>query len=324
MPHPSRSARLAVAVLLGAVVGALTALWIAHITVPTDFEFWWRGAREWGAGGNPYLHARETAAWPLPDPLFYPLPALILTWPVSALPVSVAAGIFMGISTAALGWALMRDGFWRLLILVHPGMVMAMRYGQWSPLLMAGALIPSAAFVLVAKPTLGVACFSYRPTWRGAAVAAVFGLASLAMWPSWPIWWLRNLHQAVGHPPPIATLLGFVLVLSLLRWRRSDARFVFVMACVPQLLWFSDQLPLALIARNSREAVWLSICAAIAFLLWIVRFGAIGGAAAVIGAEPYVIVGCYFPALVMVLMRPNVAGAESELGARPMPVRTAR
>ena len=78
------------------------------------------------------------------------------------------------------------------------------------------------------------------------------------------------------------------------------------MAFVPQLLLFADQLPLMLVARSSRDAILLTIGGWVAAIFWFMqeadKFGAVSFAA------PYVLAGCYLPALWIVLRQPN-AGA---------------
>ena len=128
-------------------------------------------------------------------------------------------------------------------------------------------------------------------------------VVSLVLWPSWPSLWLRNLGRVIEHPAPIAAPFGVLLILALLRWRRAEARLLLAMAFVPQLLLFADQLPLMLVARTAREAALLTVGGWVAAGFWHVqdadKFGAVGFAA------PYVLAGCYLPALWIVLRQPN-------------------
>jgi hypothetical protein len=75
------------------------------------------------------------------------------------------------------------------------------------------------------------------------------------------------------------------------------------MACVPQLLLFADQLPLMLVARSRLQAALLTIGGWIAAAFWFVqesdKFGAVSFAA------PYVLAGCYLPALWIVMRQRN-------------------
>jgi hypothetical protein len=273
-----------------------------------DFAFYYRAAQLWAAGVDPYTVPLRSALWPLPDPLFYPFPAVLVTWPVHWLPQPVAVALFVGVPAGMLAWRLSRDALWPLLLLASPSFVMAAILGQWSPWLVLGMLAPWAAWSFVCKPSLGLACLLARPSRDAIAACVVLGALSLFVFPTWPVGWLHALQRLDdGHGPPILRPGGVVLALALLRWRRADARLLLAFACVPQLLFFADQLPLLLIARERREAAFLLAAGWLAALLWYVRDA--GHEAAVWFAEPYVALGVYLPALYLVLRRPNEAPA---------------
>jgi uncharacterized protein (TIGR03382 family) len=298
--HRPRVARdLGGRLVLSAAVGLITVWFVLTLSVRpnvhTDFEVLWTAARMWTAGQDPYaMH---------PCCLFYPLPAVMLVWPIHWLSLGVATAIFVAAPATLLAWRLSRDALWPLLALASPSFVMAAVLGQWSPWLLLAMLWPSLGFFFTSKPTLGAACFTYKP-----AVSAVIGgagilLLSLALSPSWPLLWLRNLKSVIEHPAPIAAPFGVLLLLALLRWRRRESRLLLAMALVPQLLLFADQLPLMLVARSAREAMLLTLGGWIAAIFWYVqeadKFGAVGFAA------PYVLAGCYLPALWIVLRQLN-------------------
>ena len=314
-PPPSRRARLGVALAIGLASGAFTAFCLATAPIPSDFEFWWRAARLWTHGVDPYLLAPGAPGWPLPDRFFYPLPAVLVTVPFATLPLAVAGGLMSGAAAALLAWALTAEQFGLLWLFASPSFVMALKVGQWSPLLCAAALLPALGWLAVVKPTIGAAALTYRPTWRAVLGAVAFAAVSVAFLPSWPRDWLANLRSVVAHPAPVLTPLGAPVLLALLRWRRPEARLLVAMACVPQLLFFSDQLPVALVARTRSQAATLAMCAVLAWLGWWARLRT--GDLYVQSAAPWVIVGVYFPALVMVLLRPNdgVAPAWAERAA---------
>jgi len=83
------------------------------------------------------------------------------------------------------------------------------------------------------------------------------------------------------------------------------------MACVPQLMYFADQLPLWLIPQTRRESVVLSATSVIAWAGALVASIGLGRIPA-FGSSLFVLAGVYLPALIMVLRRPN----EGELPAR--------
>ena len=142
---------------------------------------------------------------------------------------------------------------------------------------------------------------------RALVGCAAFGLVSLVVLPRWPLEWLEAVRTLPGHPAPALAMrgAGLVLLLAVLRWRLPEARLLLVMACVPQLLLFADQLPLWLVARTRQELLLLSGSSMIGFALWFAMLPP--GEPDVLAATPYVLAFVYLPALVMVLRRPNVA-----------------
>ena len=292
-------ARIAIAALIGLAAAAYCILSLSRAHVPSDFEFWWRAARVLLSGSDPYTLVENTSAWPLPDRLFYPMPALLVTMPVAWMPLPIAAGMILGLGSGVLAWALSRDGLARLWLFASPSFVMALKVGQWSPILTVAALVPALGWLAAVKPTLGLGALFYRLDWRAFAGAALLGIASIAVLPSWPREWLANLHHVASHPPPIATPLGVVLILAAFRWRTPEGRLLLAMACVPQLLFFADQLPVYLVARTRTQMAALAFCGTLAWLAWFVQLKS--GDLYVPMAAPYVMIGIYAPALLLVL-----------------------
>lgn len=241
--------------------------------------------------------------WPLLDAFFYPAPALLVNWPLHQLSLPIAAAVFMGAGSGLLAWRLSENGFWRLWVLGTPSFVMAVALGQWSPLIVLGAVLPGAAFLLACKPTIGLACFVYNPSWRAMFGVVAITMISIALLPGWPADWLANLRFVEQHPSPIFTPFGWLLGLALLRWRQPEARLLLAMALVPQLMFFADQLPLGLVGRTRREIVGQAICGVAAFTAWWAMVAP--GDLYVQEAQPFVLAGLFMPALVVVLLRPN-------------------
>lgn len=319
--------RVAVALVIGlnAALFAMSTIQSPNHVTYTDFEFYWRAMQLWRAGIDPYVMQPGVwpASWPLRDRLFYPVPALLLVRPMHALTFPLAAGVFAGASAAWLAWIQTKAReWWRLLIFCSAMFVTSVMYGQWSPLLTVGALIPAAACLLTSKPSLGVACFLYRPTVRGAISATLLVALSLALWPTWPFEWLANLSGVRNHPAPITTPFGWMLLLAFVRWRQPEARLLLGMAVVPQLFAFADQLPLALVARNRREALCLSLGSFAAWIPWHMR---IGDPPDLRPMTAYVMAGVYLPALWIVLRRANEgpmpAWIERAVSALPVSLR---
>ena len=275
--------------------------------VTTDYEYLWRAARLWGSGVDPYLVKPRAAwlhLWPLFDPLFYPLPAVLFAGLFAGWELAISQVIFVSLASAFLAWRLSRRALWPLLIFVTPSFWMAAFLGQWSPWLTLAALVPGAGFLLACKPTIGLACFCYRPTWRSFASGLMILALSLALMPSWPWEWLSNLEWVQRHPPALLTPGGFVLALAVLRWRQREARLLLAMACVPQLLFFADQLPLFLVSRTRREAVLFTVAGAVVGAIWVSRHFMRYAAVQLTG--PYVMLACYLPALWIVMRRSNI------------------
>lgn len=294
---------MCVAIAVSVAVGAFAFVLIRRPHVTQDFEFYWRAVRLWVFGVDPYTVGAGSLEWPLPDRLFYPLPALLVVWPLHTLSQPIAGGLFLAVPAGLLAWRLSRIALWPLLALATPSFVMAVVLGQWSPWLMLAILSPAFGVMLACKPTLGLACFAPFPSWRATLGVVGILLLSFILWPGWVVEWLDNLRSIQSHPAPLFTPMGGLLALSALRWRRNDARLLPAFACVPQLLFFANQLPLMLVAHSRREAALLAIGGWIAVGFWFVRESTKYGA--VEFAAPYVLAGCYLPALWIVLRRPN-------------------
>ena len=153
-----------------------------------------------------------------------------------------------------------------------------------------------------------------RPTRALVLGGAVFLAATVAWRPEWPHDWLANVSRLRHHPTPLTMPFGVVLLLALARWRRPEARLIVVLACVPQLLFWSDQLPLLLVPRTLRQSLWCCAIssASVAAAALATAHGSTGSLAsgpisdALVRHAPVpVMLGMYLPALVLVLRRPN-------------------
>ncbi|HET8649976.1 MAG TPA: hypothetical protein VFL95_08045 [Gemmatimonadales bacterium] len=300
-----RSRHLILACLIGLAAGCYAALAIGlqrHGYV-SDFQFFWDSARILLSGGNPY-HGFPTT---VPDPLYYPLPTVLAAVPLAYLPVWAAGGVAVGVSAAVLAAVTPR---WRWGLFASSSFLMAASLGQWSPLIVVGALVPAAGYLAALKPNLGLAGFAYRPTWLGVGLGLLAGLISLAFLPSWPWDWLANLKTLEGHPPPLFTLGGCWIGLAVLRWRQPEARLLLAMAAVPQLLFFADQLPLWLVARTRRETILLSLCSLAGYAGFVLFLNS--SMPYVPQAAPWVLGLVYGPALAVVLARRHAARASAE------------
>jgi|SRR5215204_2219705 len=213
-----------------------------------DFTWALRYAREMLAGRDPYLLPVSSAAIP------YPLPAIFVAVPFAPLPNELGGALFFGLSTGLATYALLRlRGYVGLLPLLSHPFFEAFVTVQWSPAVMAAALIPVLLPLTMCKPQIGLPVVLTRPSKAGLIGCVAFGLLTLAYYPTWPVVWLGQLGQFQRFIP-LLTVAGFPLLLALLRWRGRDARLLLLMALTPQR-WFYDSLILWLIPRTRKEMV---------------------------------------------------------------------
>jgi len=294
------SKRAAIAVALGAASGIFAWFSLHSGKATSDFAYWWTAARVLARGGNPYLLQPGSPDWPLPDPLFYPLPALFPVLPFARLPLPIAGGLVLGLSGGVLAHALARQATHRLWIFASAPYVLALRVGQCSPILLAAAFLPWLGWLLPWKPQIGLASFAYRPSARAALLAAVAVGASFLVLPGWVAGWRANLAALELHPLPVLTTGGPILLLALLRWRRPEGRLFLAMICVPQELFFSDQLALQMVARTRRQSALLAAASLAAFGGWFACLRE--GDLYVVRAAPWVLALLYLPALLVLLL----------------------
>ncbi len=293
------------AIAIGGIVGA--AVWIGFpFTHGADFAQFHFHARNWLAGRDPYAGGfpimRRTRV--VPEPLFYPFPTLVLLAPFTLAPLRESTAVFAAASAALLAWGILITSPSRLPMLFGAGFILAAGLGQWTPTVTATLLIPALGFLAVVKPNVGLASVAADPSRTRIVGGAVLLLASLAFQPGWPSEWLRNLHSMPPHPIPLLLPGGFVLLAALAKWRRPEARLLVAMACVPQLMYFADQLPLWLVPKTRRESMLLS---AISVVAWVIALQALNrpGGQPALESNWHVMLGVYTPALIMVLRREN-------------------
>lgn len=240
-------------------------------------------------------------------PFIYPLTAVVLTLPLGFLSSLNAAVVFAWVSAFTIAFAVTSKGWHLLPILLSGPFLIAIARGQWSPLLAAAYLIPSLSIVFSAKPSIGLALLAANPS-RKAIMSAVAGglvLAAIGMIfrPTWPLDWVQSLRASEVQTIPIAHSIGLIAALALLRWRRPEARLIFLMACVPQTVSWYETFPLLLVATTFRESLILSLAS---FLPLMVELAA-GRRDFYPTSITALMLFAYVPPLIMVLRRPNVA-----------------
>jgi len=315
-----RRERAALAVLIGVAAGLAAAL--AFLRVPEmlarDFTYPWWGARALLDGQNPYEVIRPRGPAPYDMWFMYPLTAAMAVTPLALLPAPVAGILFTALGAAAFTYVITANGLGRAWVLLSPSFGLAVVLAQWTPLLVAAAFATPLAWALACKPTIGAALFAYRPRVRTAVIVASFVALAFIVQPDWLAEWLRTARTVGGHPAPAFRPLGALALLALLRWRRPEARLVAVLALVPQNLYFYDQLPLWLAARNGRQALLLTVTCWVAAVIVHAQCPVPGSCGA--EGERWVILLLYLPAAAIALFdRSSFERIRALVGSRRSP-----
>ena len=257
------------------------------------------------AGENPYAVVKPLAGWDWNTYWYYPLPEALLILPVAWLDPAIAAIVFIALSGALLGFALARlQRPWFPVLLSVP-FLLAAQLAQISPLVLALGLLPGLSGLAFVKPNLGISLFAWRPSRRAVVVALVVFGASLVVLPTWPGDWLDAASHSTSHSAPFTRGIGLVGLLSILRWRRPEARLLFFMTLLPNTVWFYDELPLFLVPSSRREAIVLALASWVGWFAWLGDGGLQHVDATILNAGPWVVLSMYVPATVMVLLRAN-------------------
>jgi len=279
--------------------------WFALSAAPQhlakDFTWPWRAARVLLDGNDPYRVMQATGAYPFNTPLLYPLPAAIVAVPFALLAPAVAGTLFVALGSGLLAFGLTsnKDAIAKLPLFASAPFCMAAVLAQWAPLIAAAALLPALQFLMPAKPNLGLACWLWKPSWRGLLGGAALVLLCFLLNPGWLDEWRAALATAPRYRGPALSLGGAFLLFGLLKWRSREGRTFIAMALVPQLTLFYDQLPLWLIPSTVWRSVGLSALSWVAFAQWYPHRTDVSSVAA---ARPWIIWLIYAPALLLVFV----------------------
>lgn len=301
---PTTKQRLAIALAIGVAAGVFAALMTLRDGASPDFAYPHTAARFFLDGENPYhvMEGPPGSRAPFDQPLFYPFPTLLLVLPFAPFPVSIATGLFLGLSAAALAYAITRDGLWRVHAFASAPFVLAASVGQFSPLLMLMAFYPRFGFLAVIKPNLGLALFLRRPSMTAVVGSLLLLLVSVALVPSWPADWLESLRRSVSdetHRVPVLQGGGFLLLLAAIGWRTAAGRLLLVLSLIPQALLFYDQLLLWLIPRTRKQSVFLTGVSQAGMMLWFLSLDP--GENGILAAYSFVVPFLFLPALGILL-----------------------
>jgi hypothetical protein len=254
--------RVYVALVAGVLCLLLSLIYRTSTVEPiNDLFFPFCGASALLQGSDPYGEAclikYQGRIYP-PNPMTTVLVAV----PFAALGV-LGSIILWSCITGLLVFGLLKDGaWWRLLTLLSAPYWEAFLTLQWSPLILAIALLPALLPLAFVKPQTGLPVILTNMTWRRVVACGLFLAATLAVDMSWPLRWLAQIGSYDGYIPLLAFPVGMLLLLAIARWREKSAQFLLLMAIVPQRgiydllsLWSLLETPKQLIIVNGLS--WL-------------------------------------------------------------------
>ncbi|HEX9108583.1 MAG TPA: hypothetical protein VF832_15170 [Longimicrobiales bacterium] len=303
--QPGIAFRLAAALAAGLAAGLCAMLFYRGRPLSvSDFDSIWVGARALRAHQDPYA-AIQSPPWPWD--LRYPLPAVLVSLPLTYLSLALARATLVAVGVGFFAWGLTRRAWWPLIALASGQVFVAVQSVQWTPLLAAGLLIAPLQMLWSIKPTTGLALFAAEPS-RSAVLGGVALLVlAFLVWPHWLDGFLAAAHRA-PHRAAVLRPGGVLLLLGLLRWRSPEGRLLATLALMPLTPHLYEAVPLLLVARSRRELLGLAACGTLGLL-----------AVALLpqGADPdhgpiawlEILIACYLPALVIVLRHANVSVA---------------
>jgi hypothetical protein len=270
----------------------------------SDFDQVWIGSRALLRGQDPYVEVPKA----FPGPLFYPLPALVVALPFAPWPILAARILFGAVTAALITWAILRHHAHAWPLLISAPLLYGIARGQWAPLLVAGALLPALSGVMAAKPSIGLAIFAYRPAITAMLGAALLGVISFIGQPSWFVTWLSTAQGAPHIVIPALMPGGFILLTAFARWRRSDARLLAVLACMPQTPAPYDLFVMALVPSTLRKSLIMGLSWNVLYLVTLATHSSTPSTVADVqhGRWPlsfwpiFLVLG-YYPALLAVL-----------------------
>ena len=266
-----------------------------------DFASWWLAARALLDGRDPYL----TVTSAFGAGFVYPLPAALATMPLALIPPSIAAPLFSGLSCAALAYVVSRRSWWPLVMFLSGSMAASVAQAQWSPLLTVGLIVPGLAWIGVLKPNIGLGMLAYRPSVRTLLLMLGVAGASLLVLPSWPREWLAVAAASPAHFAPWRTFGGILILGSLARWRRPEARLLAVLAVLPSSPMVYEGLPLFVVPQSRGEMALLVLLSDVMSLVMANFSAATETAAYMRLARPAMVWLMYLPCTVMVVRRAN-------------------
>ena len=246
--------------LFTAVIAALR--WSYHPVFPSDLDHLWHAASAVLSGGNPYDVAGPGKAFEWEWGVFYPLPAILLVMPLTALPVAAARFVFGVVAGATLGFAM--GARWRTLwpLFISQAFFLAVSRNQWSPFMLAAVWIPAMGFIIAAKPNIGLITLAAQrreTVLRVVLLAGALCVISFIVRPSWLGEWLALARSAPNKEIALLQPAGFLLLAGLVLWRTWQGRLLLAASVVPQTPSVYDALLLFPLCQTRLQAAFLAI-----------------------------------------------------------------
>jgi hypothetical protein len=310
--------------LTAALTGALLAwiVWSGPQPKPSDLAPVWASARAVLHHQDPYDAVGPGRAFDTTFPQIYPMTAIVTVVPLALLPLRWADPLFVGLGFGLFAWAVTSRRVLdpALVALVSLPALMTLQTSQWSLLLTGGALVPLFGWLLVAKPTIGLALFAAFPHWKTAIGCTVLLALSFLALPGWVGEWRATLASAPHVVAPITRPGGVLVLLALMKWKRADARLLIALACVPHTTALYETIPLFLIPQSWLQAWGLWTLAVLAYVGQWATGPYVSQADYWASGARWIVVLMYLPCLAMVLWRPNVWPADHAIAASALPV----
>jgi hypothetical protein len=238
----------------------------------------------------------------------FPLPAVLLGVPFTAIPLGLARPVF----DVLIGWAFVYAlwkyrGPYALIALASGAYLFAMAKGQTTPLMLAATLVPALGFLLAVKPNTSGVLWIARPSWLPMLGVSAFLALSLAVLPTWPLdWWMALPVDTTDFAPPVMRPLGAILLLAAFRWYSPEGRLLLAIACVPTNTLPYELIPLVLIPANGPQMTmyvagsWIAVAAATD---WLQLGHGLAGWPTI--GWPVTLCAVYLPMLGLVLLQPG-------------------
>lgn len=269
----------------------------------SDFQWPLKAAEYLLHGVNPYYQIPNNFVYPYESPFLYPLPTALVSIPFTLFKPYIAGALFFGVISGILAYAILKDNWQRIPVFFGASYIIAATVAQWSPLLMAAALLPvNFRWIVFLKPTSGLIAFIYRPTIRAITIYLLLVLVSVLILPTWPYDWLMASTSDSGRFLPVVLIPpGFIMLFSIFSVKTRQGRTLLAASLVPRHPYWYDGVLLWLIPETLRQNLALTGLSWLAYLGWrLISYDANAGIF-MSRSWPWQISLMYIPLLVMIL-----------------------